>query len=130
VRKLELLTGKIEITLTAEQSASVTTALADIEKAEKMSDDDAKAKCDALMALLDNDQKSLLDAIGLPRPQRGPGGPGGPGGSPGGPGGSPPAADVNPFQQETNTEALKSLRQRFAPAAPKEAAGESKPPSE
>ncbi|MHB9079894.1 MAG: hypothetical protein ACYC3X_20635 [Pirellulaceae bacterium] len=147
VRKLELLTGKIGITLTAEQSASVNTALADIETAEKMSDEVAKSKLDTLMALLDNDQKSALDAIGLPRPQRGAGGPGGPGaggpgaggpggpgaggpgaGGPGGPGaggpgaggpgGSPPAADANPFQQDTNVEALKSLRQRFVPVAP------------
>ena len=194
VRKLSLLTGKIQITLTAEQAASVTTALADIETSEKMSDDDAKAKYDALMALLDDDQKSTLDAIGLPRP-RGPGGfgggmggpgagmggpgggmggpgagmsgpgggmggPGGheragrawvvprgyeragwwhgwsragmsgPGGGMGGPGGPPPQADANPFQQELNAEALKSLRQRFVPAAPAEAASESKSPTQ
>ncbi len=161
VRKLSLLTGKIQITLTAEQAASVTTALADIETSEKMSDEDAKAKYDALMALLDDDQKSTLDAIGLPRP-RGPGGfgggmggpgagmsgpgagmggPGGsmggpgagmsgPGGGMGGPGGPPPQADANPFQQELNAEALKSLRQRFVPAAPAEAASESKSPTQ
>jgi hypothetical protein len=162
VRKLNLLTGKIQITLSTEQAASVTTALADMETSEKMSDDDAKAKYDALMALLDDDQKSTLDAIGLPRP-RGPGGFGGgmggpgagmsgpgsgmggpgagmggpgagmsgPGGGMGGPpGGAPPAADANPFQQELNAEALKSLRQRFVPAAPAEAASESQSPTE
>ena len=40
------------------------------------------------------------------------------------------SADANPFQQELNAEALKSLRQRFVPAAPAEAAGESKSPTE
>jgi hypothetical protein len=54
---------------------------------------------------------------------------GGPGG-PGGPSGAPPDADANPFQQELNAEALKSLRQRFVPAAPAEAAGDSKSPTE
>jgi hypothetical protein len=109
VRKLDLLTGDIKITLTAEQSDAVTTALADIEETEEMSDEDAEAKYDVLLAQLDDDQRSRLDAIGLPRPQRGSGGPGG------GSDGAMAAADNNPFQQEANAEALTRLRQRIAP---------------
>ncbi|MFH1918392.1 MAG: hypothetical protein ABIP48_00680 [Planctomycetota bacterium] len=125
VRKLSLLTGDVAIALSDEQAASLASCLADLEKAESMSDDDAQAKHDELLALLDDDQKARLDAIGLPRPPRGgaggPGGgmgsPGGPGGM-GGPGGPGQAEDANPFQEEANAEALGVLRERFAPGSP------------
>jgi len=78
VRKVDLLTGRIGIDLNQEQGASLAAALADVEKAEELTDDDAKAKHEAILALLDEGQKSQLDAIGLPRPPRGSGG--GPGG--------------------------------------------------
>jgi hypothetical protein len=103
----------------------------DIEKTATMTDDDATAKYEALMAVLADDQKSLLETIGLPRPPRAPGGGAdGPGVAPGGPGGAAPAADENPFQQDTNVEALESLRRRFVPAATPPAAEESQPPTE
>ncbi len=137
VRKMDLLTGEIGIQLNQEQGASLAAALADVEKAEALSDDDAKAKHDAILALLDDAQKPQLDAIGLPRPQRGAGG-GGPGGSagPGGPGGPPKEAPANPFQDEMNAKSLQNLRERFAakeaksetaPAAP--AKSETAPPA-
>ena len=120
VRKLALLTGDVGIALSEEQAASLTSCLADVEKAETMSDDDAQAKHDEILALLDEDQKSRLEAVGLPgRRPGGPGGMGGPG--PGGPGGMPgmggpeQAEDANPFQEESNAEALGVLRERFAP---------------
>jgi hypothetical protein len=122
VRKMDLLTGEIGIQLNQEQGASLAAALADIEKAEALSDDDAKAKHDAILALLDDAQKPQLDAIGLPRPQRGAGG-GGPGGS-AGPGGPPKEAPANPFQDEMNAKALQNLRERFAA---KEAKSETAP---
>ena len=118
VRKIDLLTGDIGLKLNPEQSKSVSAALADVEKAEEMSDDDAKAKHDEILKLLDDGQKSQLDAVGLPRPQRGAGG-----GSPGGP---PPAAPANPFRDESNSAALENLRQRFGAEAPKSDAA---PPS-
>ena len=105
VRKIDLLTGDIGLKLSPEQSKSVSTALADVEKADEMSDEDAQAKHDEILALFDDGQKSQLDGVGLPRPQRGAGG--------GGPGGPPPAPPANPFQDEANSAALKNLRQRF-----------------
>ena len=122
VRKMDLLTGEIGIQLNQEQGASLAAALADVEKAEALSDDDAKAKHEAILAVLTDAQKPQLDAIGLPRPQRGAGG-GGPGGS-AGPGGPPKEAPANPFQDEMNAKALQSLRERFAA---KEAKSETAP---
>jgi hypothetical protein len=122
VRKIELLTGDVGITLSDEQATALSTALADVEKAETMSDDDAQAKHDELLELLDDEQEARLEAIDLPRRRGGGrggpgGGPGGPGGGgpagPGGPGGGPPDEDANPFQQEPNAEALTRLRERF-----------------
>jgi hypothetical protein len=125
VRKLELLSGNIGITFSPTQAAAISDCLKDVEKAESMSDDEAKAKHDKLLSLLDDAQKSRVAAIDLPRPQRpgGPGGagPGGPGGKgpggfggkgPGGPGEDP---DANPFKQETDAKALDGLRHRLAP---------------
>jgi hypothetical protein len=103
VRKMELLTGDIKMTLSAEQCVSVAAALAGLDAAEDLSDDDAQTAHDALLASLDDGQKSLLDAIGLPRPPRGAGVPGG----------GPPAPEANPFHQEVNTEALARLRTRL-----------------
>ena len=155
VRKLELLTGDVGISLSGEQAAGVCNVLADAEKVETMSDDDAQDKLDKLLALLDKEQKARLEAVSLPRrrgrgpgggpggPGGGPGGPGGPGGGPGGPGGGPGgpgggpggpggpgggerAEDANPFQDEANAQALNRLRERFGA---KEAPAE-KPPAE
>jgi hypothetical protein len=110
VRKIDLLTGDIGLKLSPEQSKSVSTALADVEKADELSDEDAQAKHDEILALLDEGQKSQLDGVGLPRPPRGAGG--------GGPGGPPAAPPANPFQDEANSAALKNLRQRFDAPAP------------
>ena len=123
VRKIALLTGDIALKLSPEQAQGVSAALADVEKADELSDDDAKAKNDQILALLDDGQKAQLDAIGLPRPQRGAGG-----GSPGGP---PPAPPANPFQDETNAAALKNLRQKVGgETAPGDAGTPAAPPAE
>lgn len=127
VRKLELLSGDIGIALAPSQAAAVADCLKDVEKAESMSDDEAKAKYDKLLSLLDDGQKSRLAAIELPRPPRaggpggagpggkGPGGPGGPGGKgPGGPSGPGQDPLANPFKQEANAKPLDGLRQRLA----------------
>jgi len=140
VRKLDLLTGDIGITLTGKQAAAVNNCLRDIEKSAKMSDDDAKAKRDQLMAVLDVNQKARVEAIGLPRPapSDGPGMgaemPGMAGGMPGGPGmmggEAAPEQDEkqNPFQQDAEGKAVKSLRQRLAPKATPPKTETPKPP--
>ncbi len=121
VRKLELLTGDIKISFSPSQAAAIADCLKDVEKADSMSDDEAKAKHEKLLGLLDDGQKSRVAAIELPRPPRG-GGPGGkgPGGKgpgakgPGGPGQDPSA---NPFKQEADAKALGGLRERVASKA-------------
>lgn len=105
VQKLALLTGDVSITLSDQQAKTLCDCLADLEKGETMSSDDAKAKHAEILAILDQKQQANIDAIGLPR--RSPGGPGGPGGG-------EQAADANPFQQEANAQPLTVLRERFA----------------
>jgi hypothetical protein len=106
VRKIALLTGDIGIKLSSEQAQSVSAVLAGVETVEEVSDEDAQARHDEIVALLDDAQKSQLDAIGLPRPPRGGGG------------GPPPAPPANPFQDELNSAALTSLREQLGSHAP------------
>lgn len=138
VQKIDLLTGDVGLTLSEEQAGSLLGRLADLAAAETMSDDDAQAQHDAIFATFDDDQKSRLDAISLPRRRPGgfggPGGPGGGMGGMGGPGGGEQAEDANPFQEESNAQAITHLRERFGadetPAEPKPAeakAPEAKP---
>lgn len=108
VRKLELLTGDVAVTLSDDQAASILKILAEIETPDTMTDDDAQSKLDELMAVLDDSQKAKQAAIRLARPPRSPGG-----GGPGGPGGEEADEDANPFQQEANAKALNELRGRF-----------------
>jgi hypothetical protein len=105
VQKVALLTGDISLSLSAEQASAFVAALKDIEQAETMSDEEAQAKHDELLALLTDEQKLQLEAIGIPRPR--------PTSSPGG-GGERPAEDANPFAQEVNSTAIVVLRERFA----------------
>jgi hypothetical protein len=126
VRELELLTGDVAIALSAEQGIALVAALQDIEKAESMSDEDAQAKHDEILGLLDDGQKSRLEAISLPRRR-----PGGPGGGPGGGGGGgeaggEPAEDANPFLEEANGKALSSLRERLGSGEPADGASKAK----
>lgn len=107
VRKVALLTGDVEIVLSAPQASALVAALEDVESSKTMSDDEAQAKHDELLALFDNDQKTLLDAVALPR-RRPSGGPGS---------FERPAEDANPFEQEVNSAALDVLRNRFADKA-------------
>lgn len=123
VRKVDLLTGDIALNLTDEQSAALAEILGKIKSQETMTDDEASALNDEILALLDEDQKAKQDAVGLPfrRGARGgsPGGRGGgsPGGAGGGPGGEQ-SEDANPFTEERNAGALNALLERFGkPAA-------------
>ena len=114
VRKLELLTGDVAIALTPEQTKAVQTALDELSALEKMTDDEAKANHEKLLALLDEKQQAKQEAIGLPF--RRSGGGGGMGGGMGG--GAPPDPEANPFADEANANALKSLRDRLSGATP------------
>jgi len=122
VRKIELLTGQIGFTLSEEQAKSLLETLAEVEAAESMSDEDAQAAEKKILAVLTDEQKAQLEAIGLPRRF----------GRGRRPGAQPQDPDANPFQQEENAKALKRLRQRFASgpseeAAPEAEANESQP---
>ena len=103
VRKLELLTGDIALTLTAEQRQAIAKQLDEFSELKTLTDDEADARYKDLLGLLDDQQKSKPDAVGLPR--------GGFGG--GGFGGAPPAPDANPFESEANATSLKTLRERL-----------------
>ena len=107
VRKLELLTGDITLTLTDEQRQAIVKQLDEFAELKTLTDDEADAKYKDLLAVFDDQQKSKQDAVGLPR-----GGFGGGGGGFGG-GGAPPAPDANPFESEANAKALKELRERL-----------------
>jgi hypothetical protein len=115
VQKLDLLTGDVGITLTAEQAASVSDCLRDVETPAKMSNGDAKAKYHQLLNLLNANQKARLAAIGLPQP--GSDGPGMGSGMPCMMGGGVAAKQnepPNPCLQDAEAKAFRSLRERFA----------------
>ena len=104
IRKLELLTGDIVLTLTDEQRQALAKQVGEFAELKTLTDGEAEQKYKELLAVFDDAQKAKQDAIGLPRPSGG----GGFGG-----GGAPPAPDANPFESEANANALKSLRERL-----------------
>ena len=121
VRKLDLLSGEIAVNLTPDQAAAVVALVADLDGLKKLSDDDAKAKYEEILAVLTDDQRTKEDAVELPT--RRPTGGGAPGGGP------PPDPNANPFHEEENATALKSLRGRIGTlvAVSAEAEPENKP---
>lgn len=82
VRELDLLTGDVKITLSAEQAKSVKALLVGIKELPAVEDDAAKQILDEIMGKLTDEQKAKLEAISLPR-TRGAGGFGGGGGDSG-----------------------------------------------
>jgi hypothetical protein len=117
VEKLDLLTSDIGITLSAEQAAKVIDCLKDIESIGNMSHDDATAKHKVLLAILNEDQKARLEAIGLPKPITCGGLGMGPGMQHlmGGTEAPKRAENQPPPRQNAPSRAVKSLRERFAP---------------
>ena len=111
VRKLELLTGDVALTLTAEQQPEVAKRLDALAELKTLTDDEAEAKYNDLLSLLDDAQKAKQDAIGLPFRRGGGGGGFG--------GGTQPPPDANPFESEQNANALQSLRDRVKGSAAK-----------
>lgn len=107
VGKLDLLSQGVRVELSPTQSNELAEKLASLEKADKMTSDEAKANFDALEAILTDEQKAALTKIELARPPRG-GGPGAP--TTGGPGAP---QDLNPFQQDPNQQRLRDLLSRL-----------------
>src|SRR5579863_1409945 len=69
VGKLELLSRpdmKLHVELNAEQAKAIADKLAEFDKAEKMTGDEAQESVDSLEALLTPEQKEVVNAIGLP----------------------------------------------------------------
>ncbi len=120
VRKIDLLTGDIALDLSDEQSSELAQILVRLNSQDAMTDDDATAAQEEILALLDDTQKAKQEAIGLPF-RRGGDGRGGRGG-PGGAGGGEAAEDANPFSQEENSAAMQSLLQRWGVQADSAAA--------
>ena len=104
VRKIHLLTGDISLNLTSEQGTALAAILRSIEAQDKMSDEEATAHYEKILALLSDEQKAKQEGIGLP--------PRAPTGSPGGPP-PKPEPDANPFRDEPNGPALQTLLERL-----------------
>lgn len=111
VRKLELLTGDVALTLTVEQQLGVAKRLDALAELKTLTDEEAEEKFKDLLSLLDDAQKAKQDAIGLPFRRGGGGGGFG--------GGTQPPPDANPFESEQNASALQSLRDRVKGSATK-----------
>ena len=158
VGKLELLSRadvKLHVELDAEQAKKVAAKLEELDKAEKMTAEEAQARLDSLEALLTPEQKSTLDLIGLPFGRGGAGGGRGGLGAAGRPGagtqpppvaGAPPGGavppmaamgggagggspDDNPFTQEANQKRLRDLLSRLSPDSSAKGSPEKTPES-
>lgn len=108
VGRLDTLTkDKLHVELSTEQKKQVKELLADLATKDAITEEEAKTKLDALLKLLEGEQRKTIEATGFRWP--GGGGMGGaPGGPPGGPGGGGPPP--NPFKEGENAEHLKSLQ--------------------
>ena len=103
VRKLDLLTGDIAVALTADQSRDMHALLKEIESAESLSDEQAQAKHDALLGLLDESQQAKASAVSLPFRR------GGGRGSAGSEGGS----ESTPFREGSGADSIQALLERL-----------------
>jgi hypothetical protein len=104
VGKLDVLTREsLHVELTADQKKQVKELLAGLEEKEAITDEEAKAKFDALLKLLEGNKKTLEDA-GYRWPGGGGGGMGGPGG------GGGPQVPPNPFKAGDAATHLKTLQ--------------------
>ena len=122
VGKLNLASKGISFQLDGEQTARLAAQLADLDQPEKMTQEEAQERCDALETILTDEQKETLAQFEVPRGGQGSGGGGGrpagggpvpAGGGAGATGGGGASDDDNPFQQETNQTRLHSLLDRL-----------------
>jgi hypothetical protein len=108
VNNLDRLVDKpVALTLSAEDRTAIAAQLKGLDKAGSISDDDAKAKLDAILKVVEKD-RTALEAIGYRWPS-----PDGKGPQKGGFGGPPPKDSPNPFREAPNGEHLKSLQDRL-----------------
>jgi hypothetical protein len=106
INKLDLLTGKpLTLNLDATQKEQIGKQLEGLELAEELSNEQAKERLDAVLAVL-KDQRETLEAAGYIWPGKG--------------GGfkAPPALPGNPFREEGIGQQLQSLRAHLKKAAP------------
>lgn len=121
VGKLTVASKGIHFELTPEQMEKLSTRVSELEKAEKMTDEDAEQAIEDLRGILTEEQVDVLASFELPRPRTGGPSPASAsvaGGPPeGAAGAAPPPADENPFKQEANQKRLDDLRQVLKPKA-------------
>lgn len=102
VRKIDLLTGDIVIHWSEEQAQQLHLLLKEIEAAETLSNEDAKRNYDALLALMEDSQRSKTEAVSLPvRNRRG------------GENASAGQDETNPFRDGSNANAIQALLRRL-----------------
>jgi hypothetical protein len=117
VNKLDTLTAKpLSVQLTPDQKQQVKEQLAGLDAKDELGEEEAKAKLDALLKVVEG-QKDTLVAAGYFWPGGGGGGPPGGGGGGGFGGGGPPGGppgggnpNANPFKTGQNADHLKSLQ--------------------
>lgn len=97
----------VALNLTADDRSTIATQLKGLDQAGSISEDDAKARLEAILKVVEKDRKAL-EAIGYRWPS-----PDGKGPPKGGFGGPPPKDSPNPFREEPNTDHLKSLQGRL-----------------
>lgn len=102
-----LIDQPVALTLTADDRSAIAAQLKGLDQAGSITEDDAKAKLEAILKVIEKDRKAL-EAIGYRWPS-----PDGKGPPKGGFGGPPPKDSPNPFREEPNTERLKSLQGRL-----------------
>jgi len=105
ITKLDVLTGTPpSVTLTDEQKKVVAEQLAGLDTMDMLTTSAAQTRLDALLAVL-ADSRPALEAVGFQWP---------------GPSAKRPPNPINPFADEVNAKALKSLQERVGAAAPKQ----------
>jgi hypothetical protein len=97
----------VALSLTADDRAAIASQLKGLDKAGSISDDDARAKLDAILKVVEKDRKAL-EAVGYRWPN-----PDGKGPARGGFGGPAPKDSPNPFRDGSTGDHLKSLQERL-----------------
>jgi hypothetical protein len=97
----------VTLSLTADDRAAIASQLKGLDKAGSISDEDARARLDAILQVVEKD-RTALEAIGYRWPN-----PDGKSRPKGGFGGPPPKDSPNPFHEGSNGDHLKSLKERL-----------------
>ncbi len=104
IAKLDVLSHQpLVVTLNAEQKKKMREQLQNLDDKEDLSEDEAKAKLNAILDIV-KDQRQTLESAGYRWPGQGGGG---------GRGGRPASPPPNPFKDEQNSKHLKALQSRL-----------------